>query len=179
MSRYYVIQVYTGAEKKTVDAIKKGISSDVILDCFFVSKRRKKKYAGTWHLVEENCFPGYIFIETDKPKEMCQGFASIHLFARILGLDKETFYVQPVAEEERFFIDALTDRTPENRLIDLSRITIEEGQRIRIVAGPLKGLEGKVIKFDLHRRKAVVEIKLLSSTVRTDLGIEIIKKEDT
>ena len=174
LGKYYVIQVYTGSEKKAVETIKKNVSEEAIKDCFFVVKRRKKKYKGTWHLLEENCFPGYVFLESDDPQEMAKSLASLRMYARLLGLDKETFYVQPIADEERYFIDAMTNRKSEERVIDLSSVRIEEGRSVRIVGGPLKGFEGKVKKFDLHHRKAIIELNILGTLVRTDLGIEIL-----
>lgn len=178
MSNYYVIQVYTGTEKKAVETIKKNVPKEAIGDCFYVVKRRKKKYQGTWHLTEENCFPGYVFLETDDPQEMARSLVSLKMYARLLGLDKETFYVQSIAPEERFFIDSMTNRQNDERLIDLSSVQIEEGQNVRIVGGPLKGFEGKVKKFDLHRRKAIIELNILGTLVRTDLGIEILNKAE-
>ncbi len=178
MSHYYVIQVYTGAEQKAIDAIKRGIPKDVINDAFCVIKRRKKKFAKTWHVVEENCFPGYVFLESDDPQQMCRFLTTIHLYARVLGFNKETFFVKPIDEKERFFIDSITDRNPDRRLIDLSEIKIEEGQTVSIVSGPLKGFEGKVVKFDLHHRKASVEVNILGSPIKIDLGIEILQKTD-
>ena len=178
MSEYYVIQVYTGSEKKAVETIKKNVPKEAVSDCFYVVKRRKKKYLGTWHLVEENCFPGYVFLESDDPQEMARSLTSIRIFARLLGLDKETFYVRPIEREERLFIDSITNRLDESRVVELSQIAIEEGQIVRIVSGPLKGFEGKVKKYDLHKRKAVIEINLLGSVVRTDLGIEFIGKAE-
>ncbi len=178
MSDYYVIQVYTGSEKKAVEAIKKNVPRDVVKDCFFVVKRRKKKYQGTWHLVEDNCFPGYVFLESDDPKKMAASLVSLRIYARLLGLNKETFYVHPIDPQEKFFIDSVTNRTPDVRAIELSKIEIQEGQTVSIVSGPLKGFLGKVKKFDLHRRKAIVEVNLLGTLVRTDLGIEIINKAE-
>lgn len=178
MSDYYVIQVYTGTEKKAVEAIKKNVPREIVQDCFFVVKRRKKKYQGTWHLVEENCFPGYVFIESDVPQKMASSLASLRIYARLLGLNKESFYVQPIDKQERFFIDSITNRASDVRAIDLSKVEIKEGQTVEIVSGPLKGFLGKVQKFDLHRRKAIVEVNLLGTLVRTDLGIEIIDKAE-
>ena len=176
LSEYYVIQVSTGSEKKAVEAIKKNVSKEAVSDCFYVTKRRKKKYLGTWHLIEENCFPGYVFLESDDPQEMARSLTSIRIFARLLGLNKESFYVQPIDPKERLFIDSLTDRIDESRVIGLSDITIEEGKGVRIESGPLKGFEGKVKKFDLHKRKAIIELNILGTVVRTELGIEIISK---
>ena len=178
MSEYYVLQVYTGSEKKTLETIRKNMTKEAVSDCFFVSKRRKKKYQGTWHLVEDNCFPGYVFIESDDPQEMIRQLSTLRVYARVLGMNKETFYVQPIERDERIFIDKLTKRKTDERVIELSEVTIEEGQKVNIVSGPLKGFEGKVTKFDLHRRKAVIEINILGNVVRTDVGIEIIRKDE-
>ena len=176
MSEYYVIQVYTGTERKAVETIKKNVSKDAIIDCFFVVKRRKKKYQGTWHLVEENCFPGYVFLESEDPQAMARALTSLRIYARLLGFDKETFYVRAISPAERLFIDSVTDRRTDDRVIDVSQIRIEEGQRVTIVSGPLRGYDGKVKKYDLHRRKAIIEINILGNVVRTDLGIEFIEK---
>ncbi len=179
MSEYYVIQVYTGSEKKAVESIKNNIHKEAVSDCFYVIKRRKKKYQGTWHLVEENCFPGYVFLESDDPQEMARQLTSLRIYARLLGYDKETFYVQPISKAERLFIDTLTNRTEESRVIDLSEIRIEEGQKIVIVSGPLRGQEGKVKKYDLHKRKATVEMSILGRMTCVDLGIEFVERADT
>ncbi len=178
MSNYYVIQVYTGSEKKAVESIKKNISKEAVIDCFYVIKRRKKKYLGSWHLVEENCFPGYVFLESDNPKEMARQLSSLRIFAKLLALDKETFYVQPIDQQERIFIDRITNRDSGERIVELSKVEILPGQKVSIVSGPMKGLEGRVKKYDLHRRKAIVEITILGSLVQTELGIEILNKDD-
>ena len=138
MSDYYVIQVYTGTEKKAVEAIKKNVPREIVQDCFFVVKRRKKKYQGTWHLVEENCFPGYVFLESDNPKKIAGSLASLRIYARLLGLNKETFYVQPIDKQERFFIDSITNRTPDGNELNVgivyARQLLELLPNARVVA---------------------------------------------
>ena len=67
---YYVIQVRTGKEQKTIDAIKRQIGDRPGFDVFAPYRKVMKKFKGVEKEAIVRCFPGYLFVETDKPKEL-------------------------------------------------------------------------------------------------------------
>jgi len=176
------MQVFTGSEKKAVELINKNVSHEYFVNSFFVSKQHKKKFQGQWHLVEENCFPGYIFVETDTPTEFAKTISILRgsMFMRILGMDKETYHVTSISPSEKQFIDALMNKTDEDgkKIINLSNVEVIDSKTIRVLSGPLLGYEGRIVKLDLHKRKVIVDIKLNDSIMRTTLGINISNKDE-
>ena len=50
---------------------------------------------------------------------------------------------------------------------------IIEPSRIRILSGPLMGMEGQIRKIDRHKRKAWIEVELFGRIQRVEVGLEI------
>ena len=69
--------------------------------------------------------------------------------------------------------NANTDRTTE-----ISDIEVIEGDKIRIVDGPLMGIQSEIKKVNLHKRTVTVEFELCNRTIEAKVGINIITKID-
>ncbi|WP_443029438.1 KOW motif-containing protein [Sporofaciens musculi] len=52
-------------------------------------------------------------------------------------------------------------------------MAVGENQRIKIISGPLKNLEGQIKKINLHKRIAIVEAEFMGNRTLLHLGIEI------
>ena len=61
--------------------------------------------------------------------------------------------------------------------VGLSQISIDEGNEIRIVSGPLKNMEGMIRKIHLHRRMAEVEVPFMNQRTVIYLGIELLERK--
>ena len=61
-----------------------------------------------------------------------------------------------------------------NLEVEISKVTVEEGNQIRILEGPLKNLEGKIKKVNLHKRVAAVEMEFMGNKSVVHLGIELV-----
>ena len=86
----YVIQVFSGYEDKIINQIKKEKDYDLVInDCFSPIKKELKKYKGEMHECTLKMFPGYIFIETSKPRELPGFLYRISYMTNLLGVDKE------------------------------------------------------------------------------------------
>ena len=53
---------------------------------------------------------------------------------------------------------------------------IREGDRVRIVAGPLEGVEGLVQRWQRGRATFVVNVDLLQRSVAVEVAAEVVKK---
>ena len=53
----------------------------------------------------------------------------------------------------------------------------EEGKVVKIIDGPLMGFEGTIIKYNLHKRVAMVEIDFAGNKSKIQLGIDIIEEK--
>jgi transcription antitermination factor NusG len=87
---YYVVQVKTGKEEKTIESIKKQLKENLkskadSIDVFSPFKETRKKYKDGFKTVIERCFPGYIFVETDDPKELFTQLYFTPEYTKLLG----------------------------------------------------------------------------------------------
>ena len=63
----------------------------------------------------------------------------------------------------------------EEQLVAMSTGIIENDQ-VRILTGPLQGMEGYIRKINRHKRKAWVSIEMFGRSVDMEVGLEIVKK---
>lgn len=171
---YYVVQVKTGKEERTIEAIKKHFSNDPDIDVFAPYKKSLRKYkGGVEKVVIERCFPGYVFVDTSKPKELFFGLYQIPEYTKMLGREALTYNFVPLDKDESRVIDILYSRNT-NRVLEISDIVVNEGQIVRVVTGPLEGLLGKVKKVNLHKREVTIEYMLCGHLVSSTLSINIL-----
>lgn len=67
---WYVVQVRTGKEEEIVKKCQYYIDHDILIDCFIPITKKKKKYQGTWHIVDDILFKGYIFMITNQVEQL-------------------------------------------------------------------------------------------------------------
>ena len=173
---YYVVQVKTGNEDKVIDEIKKQKRASVVFDAFAPQRKAKRKYKGEWKEIIERCFPGYVFVETDQPTKLFRDLYWIPEFTRMLGREStnnENFV--PLSESESRMVDILYGKRS-NRVTDLSRVEIEEGDVVRILDGPLRDLETTIKKVNLHKRKVTIEVTICNVPMEVEVGIDIVAR---
>lgn len=66
---WYVVQVRT-EKKKKLEEMSIYIDHDILVDCFIPITKKKKKYQGTWHIVDDILFKGYIFMITNQVEQL-------------------------------------------------------------------------------------------------------------
>ena len=175
---YYVVQVQTGKEEKTIDAIKNQLKENLkdkadSIDVFSPYKETNKKYKDGYKTVVERCFPGYIFVETDDPKELFIQLYFTPEYTKLLGREGYSYVWTPLDEDESRMIDILYSRN-NDRITKISDISINEGDQIIVLDGPLDGLLGKVKKINLHKRLVTVGFTLCNRPVEAELSINIV-----
>ncbi len=87
---------------------------------------------------------------------------------RLLGTGDE---IVPLSGRSRVASEA----GKEEQLVAMSTGIIENDQ-VRILTGPLQGMEGYIRKINRHKRKAWVSIEMFGRSVDMEVGLEIIKK---
>lgn len=59
-----------------------------------------------------------------------------------------------------------------------SMVHFDENERIVVDEGPLKGLEGSIIKVDRRKQRAKIQLDFHGSTYTLDLGFEDISRQN-
>ena len=170
---YYVIQVKTGKEQQAIDDILKNKPDDASFDVFAPYRKSLRKYKGVMREVVERCFPGYIFVETNDVQRLFKQLYFTPGFQKILGREGDTDNFVPLDKDESRMIDILYSASS-NRITEISNIEVREGEMIRVLDGPLAGLETQIKKVDLHKRTVTVEYMMCGRLVTSNVGINIV-----
>lgn len=190
-TQVFAIQTFSGKESLLVLYIQKIIPEDIYAEVFVPKRTVLRRLGGRWTEIIETVFPGYVFIRTATPDQLFFSLKNVPSLSVLLHDSEFTFVT--VDREEQDFMRLFT---PEgNYSIGLSHISAEKapGEKehhhkdptiyyhreeiIRILDGPLKELTGKIVGFDLHKRKAMVQTNFFGGKV-VHVGIEIIAKTD-
>ncbi|HTP60018.1 MAG TPA: KOW motif-containing protein, partial [Spirochaetia bacterium] len=57
-------------------------------------------------------------------------------------------------------------------IVDKSMVYFDQDRRIRVVSGPLKGLEGRIVRVDRRKGRARVRLELYQDSFEIDFGFD-------
>ncbi len=132
---------------------------------FLPKVRRWSRRAGLRHLISTPLFPGYLFLNDalDKPSHVAlrktQGLAAV--------LGERWDRPASVPAEE---VDAIR-RAVESGAALFPHLYLREGQRVRIVAGPLAGVEALLVRHRPNKGLVVVSVHLLQRSVAVEVDV--------
>ncbi|MBR5115473.1 MAG: hypothetical protein IK096_00270 [Lachnospiraceae bacterium] len=174
------LQIAPQQEKKTVREIEVIVPHEYYSCCFHLTRVRTKKYHGYWHDVNERLLPGYVFIDCTDVEKVYEYLRKVPTLTKMLGFKgwydgeqgMEGFL--PLKPEEDNLIRhlALGNGAAAPGLVEKSGVELEPGKKIRVISGPLLGMESQITKIDRHRREVTIGIPLLGRVVEMKLGIE-------
>lgn len=148
MMEWYVLYVQCGREleirnKLQLNGYPAAVPRENIL------QRRQ----GKWHETVRILMPGYVFIRCSYSAELYQKLKRITGVINILPC---AMYPVPLSREET---ETLYLLAPTDDPLGISQAA-KIGDRVTITAGPLKGLEGNIVKLDCRQKRARVRITL-------------------
>ncbi len=178
---YYVLQVAPREEEKAETHMKEILTAKLCGSCFHPTRLIRKKFHGKWVEVHEKLLPGYVFVTTENAKELYVQLKKVPVLTKMLGRDEERFV--RLSEREVRWLELLLQRcvscgsSDSVNEVGLSQITIQEGNEVQIVSGPLANLQGMVKKVNLHKRIAEVEVPFMNGKTVIHLGIEMVEQK--
>ena len=115
-------------------------------------------------------FPGYLFLETEQlHPDVYWTFKKIDGFFRFLKSNTE---IEPLYGDDR---ELLLHFLSYGEIVSKSQVFFDENQRIRVLSGPLSGLEGKIVKVNKRKKRAKVKLQLYEDSFLIDFGLEILE----
>jgi len=168
---YYAIQVWTGKEEDFSIRISEDSRMDATV--FIPKKAVMIRKSGKMRREERPLFPGYVFLATDSTE-----LASIQRwimrtttnFVRALPSTREP---QPVKDKDRRLLAHFMSF---GKVADISKVRFDADDRIVVVEGPLKGLEGLIVKVDKRKGRAKIRLDMCENSFLVDMGFEIFEK---
>lgn len=167
---WYVIQVMSGAERKTMELSRALIDKSLFQKIFLPEIEVMKRYHGAWHKERQRIFPGYFFVVTEDVEALRLAFYKVPRLTKVLGIEWT-----PVAlsEDEVRLMQHIMNS---EYVVELSR-GILVGDRLVIESGPMMGMEGMVKRIDRHKRTATLEMELFGRLVEATMGMEVVRKQ--
>lgn len=166
---WYVMQVRTGKEEKTLLLIHRHTSGRYVGNCFLPKYERKKKFAGRWRVERNILFPGYVFVDTEEMEQFYISLKQVPELTKILGIGEPW---TPIAGRD---LELLHQLLNEKHVMEMSEGLIV-GTEIRIENGPLKGLDAVIKRIDRHKRTGLIELEMFGRKQEIEVGIEILEK---
>ena len=166
---YYVIQVKTGGEEKFLQAAVRQLGKEEMKICWPRRKLRIRKQ-GVWRDSQAPIFLGYLFLQTETvTPELYWGVKRVPGFFRFL---KDNQHIEPLSGRDQ---EILTHFLSFGEIVDRSLVILDENKRISVIEGPLKGLEGRIVKVDKRKGRARVRLDFYEDSFLIDFGFEFIK----
>jgi transcriptional antiterminator NusG len=154
----------TGKEEAVARSIEK---TSFGVRAMTVRQIKRKSLGGRTSLIDQVAFPGYVFIEVE-PVE-----------TSILHLPRENVKALLTTPNSGWKLSGSDERFAKwvfsiGGLITLSDAHME-GDRVRIINGPLKDLEGYIRKIDKRNRNGQIALMFNNRTVTAWLGYEMVE----
>ena len=170
--RWYVLHTYSGYEENVAQNLRQRIESMDMEDKIFqvlVPKEKKIKIQnGKRKVVEEKIFPGYVLVEMIVTDD---SWYAVRNTPNVTGFIGTGTVPTPISEEE---IKGLQKRMGVEE--PKFKIDVSVDTPVRIVDGPFKNLDGKVIDVDQERGKVKVLISMFGRETPVELDFLQIKK---
>ncbi|GAB4111346.1 MAG TPA: UpxY family transcription antiterminator [Spirochaetota bacterium] len=161
-SNWYAVYVRSRHEFKVHNALlAKGIES------FLPVVERLRQWKDRKKLIPFPLFPGYLFVKLPDDKVYFLHVLKINGVVKILG---DSCGYQPVAEDQIVSIYKMVN----SKLAIDEHPYLKEGQKVKIVTGPLSGVQG-ILQRKGGEQYVVVSIDILQKGVAVKVNIQSIE----
>ena len=170
---WYVIQTRTGDEEKLAHMIRELVPRDQYTECFYIKMESARKSEDRWEIYLGPMFPGYLFVDTDTPKDMYFDLKKVPKLTKLLKEEGETFL--PVSEEEQRFLE---DIQSEGHIVRRSLVQVDDEKQIISAEGAVGKYFDYIVKQRVRKRYVLIRQRLLGKDRKILLGIKLENDEE-
>ncbi len=170
--KWYVVNTYSGHEKKVQEKLLMKVSSMNMEDYIFrviVPEQTEVDEKGKERV--KKLFPGYILVEmvmTDEAWYIVRNTPGVTGFIGSSGKGAKPTPLQP------YEVDKVLNSMGMSRL-EVST-DLKEGQMVKVISGPFAGMEGKIESLDLPNQKLTVLLDLFGQETSVEVELSQIEK---
>jgi len=168
--QYYTVHVLTSSEDDFARRLRPLLGPErLIVPKKMMPIRRRGKTAQELSPV----FTGYVFIESEGILDEPAIYWTIRRTPGFIRFLRENSTPTPLSARDvlllRHFISF-------GEYADTSKVTFDEDDRIIVLEGPLKGLEGHIIKVNRRKGRAKVLLDMYGEQFPIDLGFAVVER---
>jgi transcriptional antiterminator NusG len=167
---FFVIQVRTGKEQQYIKQADKVLRAPE-QRLYWPRRALRIRRQGEWKDSVAAIFPGYLFLQTESISPPLYGaLKRISGFLRYL---KDNQHIEALNARDR---EILMHFLSYGEVVQRSRVFFDQDNRIRVISGPLKGMEGRVVKVDRRKGRARIRLELYEDSFLIDFGFDALEK---
>ncbi len=174
-ARWYVVNVYSGFEKKVVQSIreqaeKKGLA-DRFEELLVPSEEVVEIRRGAKVNTEKNYFPGYVLIKMELSDETWHLVRDIPRVSGFLGAQGKP---SPISEAE---VGRILRQVQDSIEKPRHTITFEIGEQVRVCDGPFTSFSGMVEDVDVEKGRLKVSLMIFGRPTPVELEFSQVEKQ--
>jgi len=174
MKNWYIVQTYSGFEKKVATTLKENIAKnklddkieEVLVPTHEVTEVKRGKRVQR----EKKYFPGYVLLKMDMNNE---------LYHMIKGIQKVTGFLgqtgNPVAVSEDD-VNKIMGQIKDGIVQPKSGTTFDIGEKIKVIDGPFASFSGLVEEIDEDKLRLKVSVSIFGRATPVDLDYTQVEK---
>lgn len=171
---YYIIQVASGREQAFMDNLKKLVPYLAEKHNFiYLTRELTIRRQGKTMQELQPMFPSYIIVQTTGEVDSftVAGLKKVPGFYHFLNSNSD---IKPLSNQDLQIVQHFLGLGPK---IGSSLVRFDENDRIVVIEGPLKGIEGSIIKVDKRKQRAKIRVDFGGTAHTMDLSFEDISKK--
>ena len=171
---WYIVQAYSGFEKKVVETIKEELKkrklSDKLDEILVPTHQVTEVKKGKRTKKEKKFFPGYILIKIELDKQIYHMIKNLQKVSGFLGsADKPT----PISDSE---IKRIIGQVSESTVSQKTGISFEIGEKVRVCDGPFASFNGLIEEIDEEKSRLKVSVSIFGRPTPVDLEFNQVEK---
>lgn len=170
MEKWYVLSTISGKEQEALELLKQAVSPALWKECKIPKKTKVFRSGGILHLIEEVMFPGYLFIKTDAPALLEDNLQKARKFPQFIGSAKEM--ITPVEDKDLHFLKAVCGDDL-GQVMGVTKIVLDNENKMIGADGVLEQYQSQIVKLNLHKRYALVEVELFNRKQTILFGVRL------
>lgn len=174
---WYVIQAYSGYEKRVKSQLEQAIklsSLDHLFgDILVPTEEVVEMKAGQKKISERKFYPGYVLIQMKMNEAAWQLVRRIPRVSRFVGGTSERPLPISQKESDRIMGTIMSD----NSVAPKPRITFQVGQVVRVLEGPFSDFTGTVEDINYEKSRVQVAVSIFGRSTPVELEFSQVEKD--
>ena len=171
---WYIVQAYSGFEKKVVESIKDALTKNKLEshlgESLVPTQEVTEVKKGKRTKKQKKYFPGYILVQLEMTKQVFHLIKSLQKVSGFLGSgDKPT----PISDTE---IQRILGQVSENADSQKSGISFEIGEKVKVCDGPFASFNGLIEEIDEEKSRLKVSVSIFGRATPVDLEFNQVEK---
>jgi transcriptional antiterminator NusG len=169
---WFVIHCYSGYENKVRHNLEQRIETmgmkDMIFDVVIPTQEEIEVKDGKRRTVERHIFPGYVLVNLILTEESWYVVRNTPGVTGFVGMGNNPTPLRP--EEVAQIVKRMEAESP------TVKVTVKQGERVRIIDGPFNDFRGVVSEIDMERTKVRVMVSFFGRETPVELDFLQVEK---